>query len=86
MVLLYNFYQTVCYATHDHHFPSESEECAAIWVGFAEYCGDSLTKWFQMLIPLKSSTEVLLGPELSRIITKGLLKLEGKIISLTPKP
>ena len=30
-------------ATHDQHFPSESEECAAFSVGFAEHCGDSLT-------------------------------------------
>ena len=37
----YTFYQPVFYATHDQHFPSESEECAAFWVGFAEHCGDS---------------------------------------------
>ena len=42
-MLLYTFYQPVFYATHDQHFPSESEEQAAFWVGFAEHCGDSLT-------------------------------------------
>ena len=42
-MLLYTFYQPVLYATHDQHFPSESEERAGFWVGFAEYCGDSLT-------------------------------------------
>ena len=42
-MLLYTFYQPVFYATHDQHFPSESEERAAFWVGFAEHCGDSLT-------------------------------------------
>ena len=43
IMLLYTFYQPVFYATHDQHFPSESEEHAAFWVGFAEHCGDSLT-------------------------------------------
>ena len=33
----------VFYATHDQHFPSESEEIAAYWVGFEEYCGDAMT-------------------------------------------
>ena len=42
-MLLYTFYQPVFYATHDQHFPSESEERAAFWVGFAEQCGGSLT-------------------------------------------
>ena len=43
IMLLYTFYQHVFYATHDQHFPSESEERAGFWVGFAENCGDSLT-------------------------------------------
>ena len=42
-MLLYTFYQPVFYATHDQHFPSESEEKSAFWVGFAEHCGDSHT-------------------------------------------
>ena len=42
IILLYTFYQPIFYATHDQHFPSESEERAGYWVGFAEYCGDSL--------------------------------------------
>ena len=33
IMLLYTFYQPVFYATHDQHFPSESEERAAFWVG-----------------------------------------------------
>ena len=32
IILLYIFYQHVVYATHDQHFPSESEERAAFWV------------------------------------------------------
>ena len=43
IMLLYTFYQPVFYANHDQNFSSESEECAAFWVGFAEHCGDSLT-------------------------------------------
>ena len=36
-------YQPVFYATHNQHFPSESEERAAFWVGFGEHCGDAMT-------------------------------------------
>ena len=43
IILLYTFYQPVFYATHDQHFPSDSEERAGFWVGFAKHCGDSLT-------------------------------------------
>ena len=43
IMLLYTFDQPVFDASHDQHFPSESEECAGFWVGFAEHCGDSLT-------------------------------------------
>ena len=43
IILLCTFYQPIFYATHDQHFPSESEERAGYWVGFAEHCGDSLT-------------------------------------------
>ena len=43
IILLYTFYQTVFYATHDQHFPSESEEQAAFWVPFGEHCGDAMT-------------------------------------------
>ena len=43
IVLLYTFYQPVFYATHDQHFPSESEERAVFWVGFGEHCGDAMT-------------------------------------------
>ena len=42
IMLLYTFYQPIFYAIYDQHSPSESEENAAFWVGFAEHCGDSL--------------------------------------------
>ena len=43
IILLYTFYQPIFYAPHDQHFPSDSEERAGFWVGFAVHCGDSLT-------------------------------------------
>ena len=43
IMLLYTFYQHVFYATHDQHFPSESEERASFWVGFGEHCRDAMT-------------------------------------------
>ena len=43
IMLIYTFYQPVFYATHDQHFPSESEERAAYWVRFGEHCGDAMT-------------------------------------------
>ena len=43
IILLFNFYQPVFYATYDQNFPSESEERAGYWVGFSEHCGDAMT-------------------------------------------
>ena len=43
IMLLYTLYQPVFYATHDQHFPTESEERAAYWVGFGAHCGDTMT-------------------------------------------
>ena len=31
IILVFTFHQPVFYATHDEHFPSESEEKAAFW-------------------------------------------------------
>ena len=42
IILLFTFCQPVFYATHDQHFPSESEEMAGYWVGFGEHCGDAM--------------------------------------------
>ena len=64
IMLLYSFNQSVFHATHEQHFPSDSEEHAACWVCFAEHCGDSLT---HMVL---DATEVLSGPGLSRIPIK----------------
>ena len=43
IILFFTFYQPVFYATYDQNFPSESEERAGYWVGFAEHCGDAMT-------------------------------------------
>ena len=43
IMLLYTFYHSPFYATHEQHFPSESEETEAFWVGFGEHCGDAMT-------------------------------------------
>ena len=34
---------SIFYATHDQHFPSESEVQATFWVGFGEHSGDAMT-------------------------------------------
>ena len=54
IMILYTFYQPVFYATHDQHFPSESEERAAFWVGFGEHCGDAMTHKLLDKITLKT--------------------------------
>ena len=43
IILPYRFYQPVFYATHNHSYPSVSEERVACWVGFGEHVGDALT-------------------------------------------
>ena len=43
IMLLYTLYHPVFYATHDQHFPSESEEQGAYWVGFGDLFGDVMT-------------------------------------------
>ena len=62
IILLYTFYQPVFYATHDQHFPSDSEERAGFWVGFAEHCGDSLTHMVLDAVTLKIIYQSALRP------------------------
>ena len=87
IILLYTFYQPVFYATHDQHFPSDSEESAGFWVGFAEHCGDSPTSMVLDAETLKIIYRSALRPRTPKDPNKGLLMMEGrKIISLTPNP
>ena len=44
ILLLYTFYQSVFYATHNQSFPSTSEDRAALWVGFGEHVHNALTQ------------------------------------------
>ena len=41
--MMYTFYQSVYYASHNQSFPSTSEEKHAFWVGFGEHVGDAIT-------------------------------------------
>ena len=65
IMLLYTFYQPVFYATHDQHFPSESEERAAFWVGFGKHCGNAMTHKC-----LHKSTEKIIYRSAIRPLTK----------------
>ena len=74
----FHFLSTVFYATHDQHFPSESEERAACWVGFGEHCGDAMTHKPLIMKPRKSHTEVLLDLRSLLLPTIGLHHMEGR--------
>ena len=41
--MMYTFYQSVYYASHNQSFPSTSEEKHAFWVGFVENVDDAIT-------------------------------------------
>ena len=77
IMLLYTFYQPVFYATHDQHFPSESEECAVFWVGFAEHCGDYLTNMVLDVDTLKIIYRSAIRPKTLKNPNHGLLMLRG---------
>ena len=73
IMLLYTFYQPVFYATHDQHFPSESEERAAFWVGIGEHCGDAMTQKL-----LDKTTQKIIYRSAVRCITKSTLYIHMK--------
>ena len=43
ILMMYTFYHSVYYASHNQSFPSTSEEEHAFWVGFGEHVGDAIT-------------------------------------------
>ena len=43
ILMMYIFYQSVYYASHNQSFPSTSKEKHAFWVGFGEHVGDAIT-------------------------------------------
>ena len=42
MLMMYTFYQSVYYASHNQSFPSTGEEKHAFWVGFGEHVGAAI--------------------------------------------
>ena len=81
IILLYTFYQPIFYTTHGQYFPSDSEERAGYWVGFAEYCGDSISHKVldaETLIIIHRSA---LRPRTLKNLNKGLLT--RVIVSIT---
>ena len=43
IIMMYTFYQSVYYASHNQSFPSTREEKRAFWLGFCEHVGDAIT-------------------------------------------
>ena len=87
IILLYTFYQPIFYATHHQHFPSDSEERAGYWVGFAEHCGDSLTHKVLDAETLRIICRSALRPRTLKNPNKRLVDDGGRtIISLTKNP
>ena len=43
IIMMYMFYQSAYYASHNHSFHSSSEEKHAFWGGFGEHVGDAIT-------------------------------------------
>ena len=41
--MVYTFYQSVYFASHNQSYPSSSEEKHAFWVGFGEHVGNAIT-------------------------------------------
>ena len=78
VILLYTFYQPVFYATHDQHFPSDSEERAGFWVGFAEHYGDSLTHMVLDAVTLKIIYRSALRPRTPKDPNKRLVDAGGE--------
>ena len=43
ILMMYTFYQSVYYASHNQSFPSTSDKKHAFWVGFGAHVGDTIT-------------------------------------------
>ena len=57
--MMYTFYQSVYYASHNQSFPSISEEKHAYWVGFGEQVGDAITTNSWIPHPTRSYIDLL---------------------------
>ena len=78
IMLLHTFYEPVFYATHDQHFPLESKERSAFWVGFGEHCGDAMTHKLLDKVTQKIIYRRAVRPITKVIPTTDLLKMEGR--------
>ena len=82
IMLHFNFYQPVFYATHDQHFPSEIEERSGYWVGFRDHCGDAMTHKSLDHETQKFSIELQLDLRNLLLPTIGLHHMEGRLLHL----
>ena len=78
IIHLYTFYQPLFYATHDQHFPSDSEERGGFWVGFAEHCGDPLTHMVVDAVTNKIIYRTALSPRTPKDPNKRLVDAGGE--------
>ena len=85
ILLLYTFYQSAFYATHNQSYPSTSEERAARWVGFGEHVGDALTHKLLDDDPKKILYRSMVRPSYSAHPNKRLVSDGGESFQ-TPKP
>ena len=53
IIMMYTFYESVYYASHNQSFPATSEEKYAFWVGFGEHVGDAITHKLLESLPNK---------------------------------
>ena len=60
--MMYTFYQSVYYASHNQSFPSTSEEKHAFSAGFDEHVGDAITHKLLDIHPIKSFIDLLFAP------------------------
>ena len=82
IILLYNFYQLVFYATHIQSFPSDSEQKAARWLALENILVMPSPTNSLMMTPRKSSTDLLSDPQILPIPTSIWYLMEGR----APRP
>ena len=78
ILLLYTFYQPVCYATHNQSYPSTSDERASRWIGFGDMLVMPSPTNSLMMTPRKSSTDLLSDPQILPIPTSIWYLMEGR--------
>ena len=59
ILMMYTFYQSVYFASHNQSFSSTSEEKHVFWVGFGEHVGDAIAHNFWIPHPTRSDIDLL---------------------------